>query len=113
MENRRSPIRLNSLAVFEAVARHQHVTRAAAELAISQPAVSRHLKNLESQIGIRLFERSSQKLCLTNAGRTLAANVRDGLASIHETISILQRQQANRQILSGCSHDDSGLGVNR
>jgi DNA-binding transcriptional LysR family regulator len=105
MENRRSHVRLNSLAVFEAVARHQHVTRAAAELAISQPAVSRHLKNLESQIGIRLFERTSKKLNLTSAGRTLAANVRAGLDSIHETIFVLQKQQTNRQVLIGCSHE--------
>jgi molybdate transport repressor ModE-like protein len=59
---------LYPLHVFRLVARSGSVTRAAQELHISQPAVSAHLKALESALGERLFERTPRGLQLTSAG---------------------------------------------
>lgn len=56
------------LAVFVSVARNLNFTRAAGELHISQPAISRHIQELESAYKTQLFERSGSKIRLTAAG---------------------------------------------
>lgn len=61
--------------VFQAVATQLSFTRAAAELSISQPGVSFHIKALEREYGTGLFERVGKRLYLTDAGRTLIAYV--------------------------------------
>ena len=59
------------LAVFVAVANNRSFTRAADELHISQPAISRHIRELESTYKAKLFERAGNKVSLTPAGETL------------------------------------------
>lgn len=59
------------LKVFRAAARHLSLTKAADVMCISQPAVTRHIKEIESEYGLRVFERANGKLTLTPAGRTL------------------------------------------
>jgi DNA-binding transcriptional LysR family regulator len=59
---------LYPLHVFRLVARGGSVTRAAQELFISQPAVSAHLKALETALGEPLFERTPRGMQLTAAG---------------------------------------------
>jgi LysR family glycine cleavage system transcriptional activator len=59
---------LNPLRVFEAAARHVHFTRAAAELGITQAAVSRQISVLEDWLGVKLFQRRHNELRLTPAG---------------------------------------------
>ena len=59
------------LRVFAAVARHLSFTKAGQELFISQPAVTKHIRELEAQYGQRLLERSGSKVLLTEAGRLL------------------------------------------
>jgi DNA-binding transcriptional LysR family regulator len=61
--------------VFQAVVNHMSFSRAAQELAISQPGVTFHVKALEHEYGIPLFERVGKRLYLTDAGRTLSAYV--------------------------------------
>src|SRR5438093_270946 len=61
------------LAVFHAVAREGNVSRAAERLLISQPAVSKQLKELERSFGTFLFDRLPQGMRLTAAGQTLAS----------------------------------------
>lgn len=56
------------LRVFAAVARHLNFTKAANELHISQPAISKHIQELESAYGVRLFERAGHRITLTPAG---------------------------------------------
>ncbi len=73
---------LRWIAAFEAVARRGSVTDAAAELNLSQGAVSRQLQKLEDQIGLALFVRAKKRLILTPAGQTYASEVRDGMAKI-------------------------------
>lgn len=57
------------LNVFISVARNLNFTRAADELHISQPAISRHIQELESAYGTQLFERSRGKISLTPSGK--------------------------------------------
>jgi LysR family transcriptional regulator, glycine cleavage system transcriptional activator len=63
------------LMAFEAVARHQNVSRAADELSLTQSAVSRQIRQLEDQLGLSLFHRVRQRLVLTDAGRVYASQV--------------------------------------
>jgi DNA-binding transcriptional LysR family regulator len=68
------PIRyvtLRQLKVFETVARHLSFSRAAAELHLSQPAVSMQVKSLEDQAGLALFEQIGKRIFLTEAGEEL------------------------------------------
>lgn len=59
------------LKVFDAVVRNQSFTRAANELYISQPAVSKHIIELEKQYSMRIFDRLENKAILTKGGRVL------------------------------------------
>src|SRR5947209_3514524 len=61
--------------VFSAVASRLSFSRAAEELAISQPGVTFHIKALEREYGTELFERVGKRLYLTDAGRTLSTYV--------------------------------------
>lgn len=60
------------LTVFRAVARRQHFSRAADDLDLSQPAVSKHIRLLEAEWGVQLFHRLGSRVELTDAGRILA-----------------------------------------
>lgn len=59
------------LKVFRVVARHLNFTRAAAELLLTQPAVTQQIKALEDEYGVPLFDRSGGRISLTAAGTTL------------------------------------------
>lgn len=73
---------LSLLAAFEASARTGSVTAAARELDLTQSAVSRQIKALESQLGVELFVRERQTIRLTVAGETYAREIRDALQRI-------------------------------
>lgn len=60
------------LRYFVAVAEEGTLTRAAQRLFVSQPALTKQIKQLETQLGVRLFTRSRTGMTLTEAGRTLA-----------------------------------------
>jgi LysR family glycine cleavage system transcriptional activator len=69
---RRLP-QLNALKAFEAAARYVSFTRAAEELCVTQGAVSHQVKALESELGVKLFNRDRQRLTITDAGREYLA----------------------------------------
>jgi DNA-binding transcriptional LysR family regulator len=70
-------ITLRHLRIFEAVARHGSISRAAGELHLTQPAVSMQMKQLEEQIGLPLLEQIGRRICLTEAGQMLRVHARD------------------------------------
>jgi LysR family glycine cleavage system transcriptional activator len=82
---------LNALRAFEAAARHQSIVRAADELCVTQGAVSRHVKLLEEDLGIRLFRRLPRGIELTEQGRSLLPILSDAF----ESIAIGARQVAS------------------
>ena len=90
---RRTCPSVQELKAFEAAARHMSVTRAAAELCVTQGAVSRQILNLENWLGIALFERVKQRLVLTQAGQTYLAQIRPSLLAL-ETATIEYRPSA-------------------
>lgn len=76
---------LDLLIGFEAAARHLSFTRAAAELHLTQSAISRQVQALEEQLGVVLFERRHRALLLTEAGQLLQRTVAEALRSLEQT----------------------------
>jgi len=66
---------------FLAVAEHEHVSRAAASLNLTQGAVTQQVRNFERALGLRLLERDGRGVRLTDAGRSLATSCRAALRS--------------------------------
>ena len=75
---------LKQLRYFEALARHGHFGHAAEACAISQPALSMQIKELEQTLGTVLFDRGARRVCLTRSGEELVLRVRDILRSVDE-----------------------------
>ena len=67
---------LNALRAFEASARHLNFRLAAEELGVTQGAVAQHVRGLEADLGIKLFDRLPRTLALTGVGRSYAAQLR-------------------------------------
>lgn len=74
---------------FEATARHLSVTLAAAELSLTQSAVSRQIQGLEEQLGVALFQRRPRQLALTPAGEVFLESVRKVFAELADTMGRL------------------------
>jgi molybdate transport repressor ModE-like protein len=64
-------ITLRQLRIFESVARHGSISRAANELSLTQPAVSMQIKQMEDQLGLVVIEQVGKKFALTEAGQEL------------------------------------------
>jgi LysR family hydrogen peroxide-inducible transcriptional activator len=79
-----SRISLRHLRYFDALAAHAHFGRAAAACAISQPALSLQIKELEDLLGAPLVERGPRQIRLTSLGEALAARARDILRAVDE-----------------------------
>jgi LysR family glycine cleavage system transcriptional activator len=87
---------LNALRSFEAAARHESFTRAAEELHVTQGAVSQQVKSLETQLGIKLFNRERQRLKITATGRDYLVVIREALDHISAgTERLMHRRGAN------------------
>jgi LysR family glycine cleavage system transcriptional activator len=70
---------IGGLTSFVAAAQHGSFTRAASELNLTQGAISRQIREVESHLGIRLFERVRQRVVLTDAGRIYLSQVKKAL----------------------------------
>jgi LysR family transcriptional regulator, glycine cleavage system transcriptional activator len=80
---------LNPLHVFDVASRHLSFTRAAEELRVTQPAVSRQITTLESFLGVRLFERDRAGLRLTSAGEEYQRQIAPALRIIDQATASL------------------------
>ncbi len=86
---------LYQLRTFAAVAEERHLTRAAERLHLSQPAVSGHVKALEGELGVRLFERASSGMELTVAGRDLLQRAQRVLNAADDVKRAAQRMHGD------------------
>lgn len=75
-------INLELYKIFVVVANEQNITRASHILHISQPAVTKHIKNLENILGFKLFKRTSKGLVLTEIGDELYQKLKDPINEI-------------------------------
>jgi len=91
------------LFVFEAAARHGSFTRAAAELNVSQPAVSLAIRQLETAMGVTLFARVHRGVELTDAGRRFHLDVESGLGQILNSVELLSRRTAQAHVTLSAS----------
>lgn len=76
---------INDLLAFEAASRHGSFTRAAAELNLTQSAISRNIRVLEESLGTPLFERVRQRVVLTAAGSVYMQDARRILADLRDS----------------------------
>ncbi|MET0280213.1 MAG: LysR family transcriptional regulator [Steroidobacteraceae bacterium] len=82
-----SSLHLPSLVTFECVARHLNFSRAAAELRVTPTAVSKTIKQLEGQVGIRLFHRTTRSVSLSESGALLLSTLGPALEQIRDSVS--------------------------
>ena len=75
---------LLQLRYFQAVARHEHVSRAAQELRVAQPALSRSIARLEAELGVPLFERRGRRVALNRFGAVFLARVNAALSELDQ-----------------------------
>lgn len=90
---------LNALRVFEAAARHQNFSRAAAELHVTQGAVSRQVKLLEEYLGLELFHRRPQGLDLTERGSVLLPDISESLQRITKITQKVASKEQDIKVL--------------
>jgi len=81
---------LNAIKSFEAAAKHLSFARAAKDLKVQPPAVSRQVAELEMFLGVNLFIRSKPRLSLTKQGQELFASVSAGLTEIRQALERIQ-----------------------
>ncbi|WP_425068618.1 LysR substrate-binding domain-containing protein [Reyranella sp.] len=87
---------LRSLRCFVAVAEELHFGRAAKRLALSQPPLTQHIKNLELEIGALLFHRTKRSVRITDAGTALLDEARRLIAQVDGLRHVVQRAHEGR-----------------
>src|SRR3546814_10913774 len=80
-----NPLDSGCLRPFDVVAHHRNLSRAAAALGMTQPALSYRIRQMEDVLGVQLFRRRPRGLELTSEGETLQTAVRQGLRSEEHT----------------------------
>lgn len=83
------------LRAFAVVAEENNISRAAQRLFISQPPLTRHIRHLEAQLGVTLFQRHSKGLILTDAGREVLEMIRPLLVLQERTLAGLSQLSAH------------------
>lgn len=89
---------LDPLKGFEAAARHLSFTKAAAELFLTQSAISRQIQTLEDQLGVKLFRREVRRLALTAEGETLHRAAAEMLARLADVCAGLKAAQRRPRV---------------
>lgn len=94
---------MTSLVVLEAVARRLSFTKAAAELGVTQAAVSRQIQGLEQELGFALFRRLHRRIELTERGRVLAGVLSQSFSLIDQTIANVRTQSEEDELAIGAT----------
>lgn len=97
---------LSSYWIFYTVANAGNISRAAKELYISQPAISKSIQKLEENLGCKLFSRSSRGVLLTNEGQILYGHVKDAFETLN-----LGEDKLKRSIELGVGHLQIGVSA--
>ena len=95
---------LSSYRIFYTVAKTQNISKAAKELYISQPAISKSIQKLEESVGCKLFSRSSRGVVLTDEGKLLYEHVSEAF----ETLT-MGEEKLKRSIELGVGHLKIGV----
>jgi len=98
---------LRHLRYFVAVAEALSFTKAAAALRLAQPSLTRQVRNLEDEIGVRLLDRENNRVTLTAEGRAFLFDAKKLLALCAESVAAVQKMG-----LSECSHLNIGYVAN-
>jgi len=93
---------LNALLAFEAAARLGSVSKAAVELHVTHGAVSRHIRSLEEELGVALFQRQGRGLALTPAGQRLRDTSTAAFAQLRDTVESLRPEASHTPFVLGC-----------
>ena len=96
-------ISLDALGAFREVARHRSFSRAARTLHVTPSAVSHRIAELEYQLGVELFVRTTRSVQLTSAARDLLSSVELGLRHIHEGLSRVRQTGVGSALTVSCS----------
>ena len=88
------PALLASLTWFAHIARHRSFTKAAAEMGVTRAALSQHLKGLEQQLQVRLLNRTTRDMSLTEEGQRLLDILQPSLSAIERVVTELHDSQA-------------------
>lgn len=86
MVDKPKPTHLPALLAFDCVARHLSFARAATELEVTPTAISKTVKQLESQLGVRLFNRTTRSVALSESGAQLFASLGPALEQIRHSV---------------------------
>ncbi len=84
-------VSLRQIRIFDTVARYKNHTRAAEQLHMTQPAVSMQMKQLEENLGIRLFERQGKKLALSSQGNELREHSKNIIQSYNSMMNFAEK----------------------
>jgi LysR family glycine cleavage system transcriptional activator len=90
---------LNALRVFETAARHLSFKEAAAELNITQAAVSHQVKSLEDYLGVDLFRRAGRGVQLTEAARACLPRLREGFDSLAAAVEMIRERADEAELV--------------
>lgn len=94
---------LNALIFFEAAARHRNFTSAAAELCITQSAVSKQIRLLEESLGFELFRRDTRQLQLTDAGKEFHSDVTAILQQLAGSVDRIRNRSDSASVTITCT----------
>ena len=99
---------LNQLKYFASVARLGNISRAAQELYVTQPNLSKSIARLEEELGVPLFEHRKGKIVLNDYGRCFLTSVNLSLGELENGVLAIRRMyESSQNILAlGCSIDD-------
>ena len=95
---------LNSLLVLEVAVRHASLSRAAEELGLSQPAVSRHIATLEGRLGQALFRRNNNQITPTQCAVRMAEAIRLGYGHVDQVWKEVAAHSERAEVILACTY---------
>ncbi len=101
------------LKVFQSVAKNLSFTKASQELFVSQPAITKHIQELETYYQVRLFERQGSKISLTVAGELLlkhSEKILEDYKRLEYEMHLLHNEYIG-ELKLGASFPDSGIDI--